>query len=295
VIEVLRGKPYDDCLPEYLFGPLGLAHAAASPYEAILHRAALGHIRLEPDAEPTPAPVWSLVRSNSPAGAALAMSPRDLVAFARMHLDGGSAQDGTPVLTNASVAAMQESQVKLPELGMMGDAWGLGWELFDVGDTRVIGHDGGTIGQSAFLRIVPGQGIAVALLTNGGDTIPVYRAVVGHIIRELTGLELPEPSTPPADPEQVDASRYVGNYSCQVVDYAVSQDEEGRIWLDETPKGILAEMGAQAERTELVHYAGDTLIATETRQGMYQLAAFVGDDGAGNALYLHNGRATRRA
>ena len=98
-----------------------------------------------------------------------------------------------------------------------------------------------------------------------------------------------------ADPEEVDASRYVGNYSCEVVDYAVSQDEAGRVWLDETPKGILAEMGAPAERTELVRYSGDTLIATEQRQGMYQLAAFVGDDGEGNALYLHNGRATRRA
>ena len=294
VVEVLRGKAYDDCLPEFLFGPLGLTHAAASPYEAILHRVALGHIRLAPDAELTPAPIWSLVRSNAPAGAALAMRPRDLIAFARMHLDGGTAADGTRVLTRESATAMQELQVKLPELGMMGDAWGLGWELFDIDGTRVVGHDGGTIGQSAFLRIVPERDVAVALLTNGGDTIQAYRAVVGHVLAELAGVQLPPLPSPPAEPARVDASRYVGAYSCEVLDYVVSQDDDGRIWLDETPKGIIAQMGAQPERSELLAYSEDTLIAAEPKQGMYQLSAFVGDDGQGRALYLHNGRATRR-
>src|SRR4029077_5164128 len=39
LVEVLRGKPYDECLKEYLFAPLGLTHAATGPYEAILFRA----------------------------------------------------------------------------------------------------------------------------------------------------------------------------------------------------------------------------------------------------------------
>jgi hypothetical protein len=132
-------------------------------------------------------------------------------------------------------------------------------------------------------------------LTNGGDTISAYRAVLGHVLREITGVQLPPQPTPPAEPKRVDAARYVGSYSCEVADYVVTQDEGGRVWLDETPKGIIAEMGAQQERSELVHFDGDTLIAAEEKHGMYQLTAFVGDDGAGNALYLHNGRATRRA
>ena len=74
----------------------------------------------------------------------------------------------------------------------------------------------------------------------------------------------------------------------------VSQDEDGRVWLDETPKGILAEIGAQPERVELAHYEGDTLIRLEPVQGLYMLMAFVGEDADGNALYVHTGRATRR-
>ncbi len=42
IVEALRGKPFDDCLREHLFTPLGLTHAANGPYEAILYRAAVG-------------------------------------------------------------------------------------------------------------------------------------------------------------------------------------------------------------------------------------------------------------
>ena len=294
IVEVLRGKAYDDCLAEYLFAPLGLQHAAAGPYEAILHRAAVGHIRPEPDSAPVPAPVWCLTRSNAPAGAALAMSPRDLLTFARTHLNGGTAPNGTEVLSAAGVKTMQEIQVQLPKLALMGQAWGLGWEVIQIDGPTVIGHDGGTIGQSAFLRVVPEAGVAVALLTNGGDPVRTYREVVGHVLRELAGVELPALPTPPENAQPVDASRYVGTYSCDVTDYVVSQDEAGRVWLDETPKGILAEIGAQPERVELAHYEGDTLIRLEPVQGLYMLMAFVGEDADGNALYVHTGRATRR-
>ncbi len=82
LVEVLREKPYDECLREHLFAPLGLTHAATGPYDAILFRAAVGHIELEPGAGYQPAPVWALARSNAPAGSMLAMRPRDLLAFA---------------------------------------------------------------------------------------------------------------------------------------------------------------------------------------------------------------------
>ncbi len=50
LVEVLREKSYDACLRDHLFTPLGLTHAATGPYEAILFRAAVGHIQSEPRA-----------------------------------------------------------------------------------------------------------------------------------------------------------------------------------------------------------------------------------------------------
>jgi CubicO group peptidase (beta-lactamase class C family) len=294
VVEVLRGKSYNDCLAEHLFVPLGLTHAAASPYEAIRFRAALGHLTPEPGADPQPAGVWALAASNAPAGAMLAMRPRDLVTFAGMHLRDGEGPDGTRVLSAESARAMRERQVELPDLGLMGRAWGLGWSLFDGGG--IVGHDGGTIGQSSFLRLAPGHDVAVALLTNGGDPIAVYTEVVGHLLKELTGIELPVPPVPPvsdSDAPRIDATRYVGEYSSSVADIVVSQDDDGRVWVERVPKGIFAEL-AKPEKTELVAMNGDTLILAEPMQGMYLPHAFVGDDGTGRALYLHTGRADRR-
>lgn len=295
LVEVLRGQPYDACLREHLIAPLGLTHTATSPYEAIMFRAAMGHIELEPGTGYVPAPVWAMARSNAPAGSMLAMRPRDLVTFARMHLEDGRTADGTQVLAPGTAARMHDRQVDLPELGLMGTSWGLGFERFDTPAGTLIGHDGNTIGQGAFLRMVPEAGMAVALLTNGGDVISLYRDVVGHILGELTEVGLPALPVPPAEPRPIDAERYVGTYSAQVFDLTVSQDSDQRIWIEQIPKGLLVEMGARAERTELVHYRDDMLIPVRADRGMHMPHAFLGDDGTGHALYLHLGRAVRRA
>ncbi|BCJ28848.1 serine hydrolase domain-containing protein [Actinocatenispora sera] len=293
VVEVLRGKPYEQCLREQLITPLGLTHTAHGPHEAIMYRAAVGHIPPAPDADPVPAPVWALAPSNAPAGSMLTMRARDLLGFARMHLSDGAGPDGTSVLSAASARAMRARQVELPELGLMGDAWGLGFELFDFPGGPVIGHDGGTIGQNAFLRIVPDRNVAVSLLTNGGNPMPLYTELVGTVLRELAGVELPAMPVPADEPPAVDASRYLGTYSSSVADQVVSQDDEGRIWLERTPKGIFVELGEPVTKLELVSWRGDTMLPREPEHGLHTPHAFVGA-GAGPARYLHTGRADPR-
>ena len=295
IVEVLRAKPFDQALRDHLFTPLGLTHAATDANSAILFRAAIGHLP-GPDADglPVPAPVYSLVKSNAPAGAMLAMRPRDLLAFAAMHLNKGVAADGTRVLSAESVAAMQAVEVTLPPLGLMGDHWGLSWELFDLDGGRVFGHDGGTIGQNAFLRIVPGADLAIALLTNGGNPIGLYFDIYGHLLKELAGIEIPAHPLPPAEPRRIDASRYVGTYANSVGKSEVTQDEDGRIWMTDTPLGALAELVGGVERTELVYLEGDTLIPVEPKYGLHLPQVFVGDDDRGRALFIHTGRAMRR-
>jgi CubicO group peptidase (beta-lactamase class C family) len=294
LIEVLRGKPYDTCLRQYLLAPLGLTHAATSPYEAILFRAAVGHIERQPDEGYQPAPVWALPRSNVPAGSMLAMSARDLLAFARMHLRDGTAADGTRVLAPGTTAQMHQEQVRLPRLGRYGDSWGLGFERFETRQGLVVGHDGGTVGQSAFLRIVPDAGVAVAVLTNGGIAASLNQEVVGHVLNELAGVHLRPFPKPPADPPRVDAARYVGNYASDVVDVAITQDDDGRVWLEETPKGLFEDLEAP-KRRELVYYRDDTLISVEPERGLHGLHVFLGDDGTEHSQYMHVGRAIRRA
>ncbi|MEV5541888.1 serine hydrolase domain-containing protein [Saccharopolyspora shandongensis] len=295
VIEVLRGKCWDDCVRDHLFTPLGLTHAASGPYDAIRYRAAIGHVTPKPGEAPMPAPVWALTRSNSPAGSTLAMRPRDLLTFVRMHLNDGKADDGTQVLSPESLAAMREPQVEVPYLGILAANWGLGWMLFDWEGGKVIGHDGGTIGQSAFLRVVPDRNVAVALLTNGGQPLHVYQEVLGKLLDELAGVTVPPLPEPDPAAAPADLSRYVGEYSSMVADTVVSLDDDGRLWIERTLKGIFAEIDAPDSKEELFPCQGDTFVAhTAQMPGVYTAHSFVGDDGTGRAQFIHTGRADRR-
>jgi len=297
LVEVLRGMPYDDVLLERIVKPLGLQRVSPSPYEAIRHRAATGHVAGE-GGQLEPATSWALARSNAPAGSMLAMTPSDLLGFVRMHLDRGVAPDGTRVLSAASVQAMQTREVDLPRLAGMGDAWGLGWELFDTPQGTVVAHDGGTIGQAAFLRVVPDAGVAIAMLTNGGDFFGLFNDVVATLLTRLTDIELPARPTPPADPRTVDVSRYLGRYADTIYDITVSQDPDGRVWLDRQPKDIHEEIGEKPIRFELVHFADDSLITVEAYHGIHVVFAFIGSvtspSGADQAKYVHYGRVVAR-
>src|SRR6478735_8696541 len=130
------------------------------------------------------------------------MSPRDLLKFAAMHMADGRAEDGTQVLAPGTAGRMQAHAVDVPYLGVMGTSWGLGFERFDLPAGDIVGHDGSTIGQNAFLRMLPEAGVAVVLLTNGGDIISFYEELVNPIIEQLAGVEVPALPTPPAAPER---------------------------------------------------------------------------------------------
>jgi CubicO group peptidase (beta-lactamase class C family) len=293
MVEVVRGKPYDECLREFLFTPLELTHAANGPYEAILFRTAVGHIT-HGDEEPQPSPIWALPRSTAPAGSMLTMSARELLKFAQMQMNAGRTATGKPVLSPESIAAMLKPQVSLPELGWMGSAWGLGFALFDYDGGPVVGHDGGTIGQTAFLRICPETDVSIALFCNGGTPIPVFTEIAERVLGEIAGIRLPQLPTPPEASVRVEASRFLGEYSSRVADVVVSQDPEGRIWLERTPKGLYEEVGDEREKIELVATGGDTLLPRQMQYGMHMPHTFVGDDGNGRALFVHTGRAERR-
>jgi dipeptidyl aminopeptidase/acylaminoacyl peptidase/CubicO group peptidase (beta-lactamase class C family) len=210
VIEKLTDATWDRAMKKRLFTPLGLQRTVTLPEQALLHRAAVGHVS-ESGAEPARAAVWGLPRAVGPAGVITA-SVADVLSFARLHITGGLAADGTRLLSRASAAAMTELQAELPEKHTLGDSWGLGWIRFGWGGRRLIGHDGNTIGQSAFLRLLPEEELAVTLLTNGGNARDLYEDLYREIFAELADVTMPRPLAPPAEPVQADVQPHLGGY-----------------------------------------------------------------------------------
>ena len=210
VIEKLTGGWWDQAVRDRIIAPLGLEHTITLPEEALLHRAAVGHVSEGTD-EPSRAPVWMLPRSMGPAGL-IGSTAADLLGFARMHLTGGLGPDGARLLDASSAAAMTQLQAELPDKYTLGDSWGIGWNRFGWNGRRLIGHDGNTIGQSAFLRLLPDEGLAVALLTNGGNTRDLYQDLYREIFTDLADVDMPSPLAPPAEPVSVDVRPLVGTY-----------------------------------------------------------------------------------
>ncbi|WP_214318237.1 serine hydrolase domain-containing protein [Nonomuraea sediminis] len=258
IVEVVTATTWEHALVERLAGPLGLG-VATSAEQAILGRPAVGHL------DGSPAPVWALPRSNAAAGACLAMSAADLVRFAAAYLD-------------AEWAALP--QVTLPPgVGRRGRWWGLGWEVFDWPGGPVIGHDGNTVGQTAFLRAVPAAGVAIALLTNGGRARALFNELAAPLLDELAGVRMPPPAVPPAGPVPADPTRFEGRYASKAISVEVVR--EGAAFR------LTVSDEEDRETFTAVPLDRDTLITLEEQDGAHTSVAFVGDAGDGRARYLH--------
>ena len=204
------------------------------------YRAAIGHIE-PPGRERTTAPMWGLPRTAGPPGGVCSTST-EVVRFAQLHLAGGTLGD-TQILSPAGVQAMQVPQIAVPSGGdgLSSRDWGLGWSIFEWGGRTVIGHDGGSIGQAAFLRVVPDAGVAIALLTNSSNPIALFRELYGELLRETAGIEMPADAVPPEPPLPVDPSAYAGLYEREGASIRV-QAKDGGLVAVQTTTGLGSEL-----------------------------------------------------
>lgn len=294
LVEVLRGTTWDAALREHLVAPLGLIFAGTLPEEALLFSAATGHITPPGADEPQITPQWGLFRSAGPAGLIHARA-EDLLTFARLHLSAGVTSDGTRILSEASVEAMQQPQVELPDRWTLGSHWGLGWILMEWSGRRVYGHDGATLGQNGFLRILPDAGLSVALLTNGGHSHELFTDLFGQVFRELADVELPASPEPVADPAPFDPAAYVGHYAREGVEMSIEQgeDEHGLTAMMRPVGALAVTTGGEAVHFRLQPFVDGAFVAQEVGEQEWIPAVFFSLPGG--QQYLHFGaRATPR-
>ncbi|MEV8249647.1 serine hydrolase [Microbacterium sp. NPDC076768] len=258
VIQRVTGQTWEQAIEARLASPLGLSRTVTLPQDAIRYSVATGHVPGADD-ELAPTPTWDLPRSLGPAGL-IVQSTDEMLAFARMHMRGGVAADGTRILNEASVAAMAAHEVDLPDKITLGDSWGLGWIRFDLDGHRAIGHDGATIGQNGFLRILPEQNLAVAIVANGGNSGDFFRELSSEIFEDVVGISRTPAFAPPADPFDVDASAYVGAYDRAGVRIDV-YEEDGVLKMTLQPTGDMVEVAEDKPQTFDLVAVSDALFA----------------------------------
>jgi CubicO group peptidase (beta-lactamase class C family) len=215
LIETLRGATWDAVLRERISQPLGLTRTCTLPEEVLLHRAAVGHEK-HVDGSQTPAAVWGIPRSAGPAGL-ISQTVDDLLAFAAMQID-----DGGDVFSDASARAMREPQLIAPTAP---EPRGLAWNRFTWDGVAVVGHDGGTIGQLAFLRVVPERRFAYALLTNSYQAALVHDALLRELVAQRLGLEVPGLPEAPSVRVPIEPERYTGRWTWQGLTVDITEAE----------------------------------------------------------------------
>ncbi|GAB1688703.1 serine hydrolase domain-containing protein [Krasilnikovia sp. M28-CT-15] len=289
LVAALRGGTWESVVTERLIGPLGATHTALFAEEAMLFRAAVGHV---PDPDGGPQRVvarWQMPRSNAPAGSTLCAAPRELVRLGRMFLADGVAEGGTRVLPAGTFAAMRAPQVAPPRLGERPPiGWGLGFMLFDWDGVPVVGHDGSTPGQTTCFRIVPDRGVVVAVTVNGDAAGAFLDDVLTAVFAEVAGIRVPQRPRPPAEPVPFVPDGYAGSFSGPLVTYEVAVAGGG---LDITliPKGFAAEQGEKPTTVRYVPLGGDRFVSAEPVDGVHPVLAFLD-----NGRYLYNTRAVPR-
>jgi CubicO group peptidase (beta-lactamase class C family) len=288
VLEVATGQTAEAALADLVLTPLGMTSSFFFATDVISRRYAVGH--RTGSAGASVLRPWGLARAANPVGGISATVP-DLLRYARFHLGDGTTPDGVRLLRADSLAAMREPNAPA---GGPYDSVGLSWLLRDVGGTRVIGHTGGTHGQTASLSLVPERGFAIAILTNADAGPQLYREITAQTLRDY--LNLVETPPVPLDRSPDELAAFVGTYRAALDDAELSV-QGGALVLQAHPHGGFPFPTSPAPPApppvRLAFYADDRVVALDPpTQGVY--AEFLRDPDGRVAWFRWGGRIHRR-
>jgi CubicO group peptidase (beta-lactamase class C family) len=301
IIERIVGTTYEKAIRDLLLTPLGLDSTFFFPNEVMTRRFAVGHHKDDETGRITVSRPWALPRGNSPAGG-MSATARDQIGWARFHLGGGVAPDGTRLLSADMIARMQEPTVSMPG-SALGDHVGISWLLREVDGVKLVAHGGTTIGQHSEFVMAPERDFAVISMTNCGPNGSRFNdEVVRWALEHYLGVveRDPEPLSLPAEA----LAAYVGRYETIAVTCDIAADD-GRLIATIIVKPEMAEVlrdaGEDPDEPQppipLAFLAGDGdryIVPDGDAKGMK--GYFVrGDDGAVTGVHMGGRLATRVA
>lgn len=281
VIENVTGLPFVRAFHEQLLEPLKLKQTTMRVTDMLVRSTAAGHITKPGEDEPTVTPQPLLPMSTAPAGAFTCSTPRDMVKFAKLHIDGGG-----DYLSKESIRAMQQVQAKMPATSTS-ESMGIGWILSEFGGERVLLHGGGTIGQLSSYYVLPDRPFVFVLLTNASPGGSALFADIGkYVFEDFVGVSMPEPVKVPDDPPKLDLKPYVGLYRRRDIDMDIKL-ADGKLTATVSYTGPLSGLDRE-EPIPLVPIDREIFAMGEGR------AEFMDFDRQGRPKYVHSGRVAKR-
>jgi CubicO group peptidase (beta-lactamase class C family) len=184
VIEKITGLSYERAVATLLLEPLGMHDALFFPHDVMLRRFAVGHT--QDDGGAAVFRPWAMER-NGNANGGLCASVLDQIRYARFHLGDGAAEDGSRILSKATLAQMRTPLVATADEGLM-EQVGLAWMIRTIGGLQVVSHGGMTNGQVSAFWMVPERGFAFTCLTNAFSGYFLDAALTAWVLERALGV-----------------------------------------------------------------------------------------------------------
>ena len=188
VISSVSGQSYADFMRMEVFVPLGMNHTSVHIGPGLEEAQS---VKYTPEGLVVPP-----CDSDSPGASAIYSSAHDLIRFAIFHLKN-DLPDQKAIISGAAIDEMQRPG---PETGPMkeweheGSGYGIGWFIGVTEEgLRGVYHNGGTVGVSTDLTLVPEEGLAVTVLSNTHSQWPdviqieILRTLLPDRFEEITG------------------------------------------------------------------------------------------------------------
>ena len=189
ITEDVARMPWDSFLDRALFRPLAMRNSGMQRETAVPYDYDIGSRFVRTGDH----------RTDHPGGSSLRSTVHDLLRFLEIHLRGGA-----PILSETSARAMQTQSSDSGE----GWGYGLGFETDVVHGHPSFFHGGGGPGMGTWMRALPGEQIAFAVLTN------YFGAMAEQVGKRISAALFGAPADSPAAKVELkpDAARYEGTW-----------------------------------------------------------------------------------
>ncbi len=228
LIEVLTRKPYERAVQEMLLDPLGLKMTFFFPSdELITYRFVVGHYSERGKVHV--ARPWAIGRASNGVGGVVS-TVRDLLKYARFHMDDGRVERGGRIVRQSTLRAMRVPQADAGE----GRKMCISWFLREEGGLKIYSHGGATKGQHAGLYFIPAKGFALAILTNSDKA----QILTDSILNWALEIYFDRPSSPPKARKMSSAQlrEYAGHYDLPLSAFDLKV-KNGHLVFHDVPRG----------------------------------------------------------
>jgi CubicO group peptidase (beta-lactamase class C family) len=190
IIEAASGELYANYIQKQIFTPLDMSHSYTSPTIAKQNGLAVGHQYWF--AVPFAAPNMPIPHGALPGGM-LISTAEDMAHYMIAHLNGGRYGD-VRILSGPGTDELQRGVGDVSAMGLPLGQYGMGWFVSEIGQTKLVWHNGTNPDFAAYMALLPEQKKGVVLLFNASHhwMNPVL-STVGEGVAALLAGDQPAP------------------------------------------------------------------------------------------------------